>query len=75
LNHCVYFKFIQQGNLCAVGDSGGCITLLQLCEGLTHPQPNEKNIIGEEKDEKRASGTFSRTRRTSSVTKKKLFMI
>lgn len=36
----------QQGSFIATGDSGGVITLLQLCDGLVHPQHNEKNIIG-----------------------------
>lgn len=36
----------QQGSFIAAGDSAGVITLLQLCDGLVHPQPNEKNNIG-----------------------------
>eukprot|EP00747_Dinoflagellata_sp_TGD_P086147 gnl/TRDRNA2_/TRDRNA2_163163_c0_seq2.p2 gnl/TRDRNA2_/TRDRNA2_163163_c0~~gnl/TRDRNA2_/TRDRNA2_163163_c0_seq2.p2 ORF type:complete len:573 (+),score=135.62 gnl/TRDRNA2_/TRDRNA2_163163_c0_seq2:78-1796(+) len=36
-----------QGNLMAVGDSDGVITLLQLCDGLVQPGPNEKNVIGQ----------------------------
>merc|ERR1712194_905193 len=36
----------QQGTFIAAGDSGGVITLLQLCDGLVQPQPNEKNNIG-----------------------------
>mmetsp|Transcript_43316 Transcript_43316/g.97778 ORF Transcript_43316/g.97778 Transcript_43316/m.97778 type:complete len:576 (-) Transcript_43316:137-1864(-) len=35
------------GQLAAVGDSSGVITLLQLCDGLVHPGPNEKNLIGQ----------------------------
>lgn len=35
------------GSLAAVGDADGVITLLQLCEGLVQPGPNEKNIIGQ----------------------------
>lgn len=34
-----------QGNLMAVGDADGVITLLQLCDGLYHMQPNEKTLI------------------------------
>jgi len=34
------------GQLIAVGDSDGCITLLSVCDGLVHMQPNEKNHIG-----------------------------
>lgn len=34
------------GAYAAVGDSEGVITLLQLCDGLVHPMPNEKNVIG-----------------------------
>ncbi|CAJ1383167.1 unnamed protein product [Effrenium voratum] len=36
----------SQGRLAAVGDAGGVITLLQLCDGLVDPGPNEKNMIG-----------------------------
>lgn len=36
-----------QGSLVAVGDSEGVITLLQLCDSLTQPMPNEKNVIGQ----------------------------
>lgn len=35
------------GSLAAVGDANGTITLLQLCDGLIAPGPNEKNIIGQ----------------------------
>lgn len=35
-----------QGSLMAVGDSEGSITLLQLCETLIKPGPNEKGVIG-----------------------------
>jgi len=35
------------GQLAAVGDSDGVITLLQLCDGLVHMGSNEKNIIGQ----------------------------
>jgi len=35
-----------QGRLAAVGDSGGVITLLNLCDGLVDPGPNEKNLLG-----------------------------
>jgi len=35
-----------QGRLAAVGDSGGVITLLNLCDGLVEPGPNEKNLLG-----------------------------
>lgn len=35
-----------QGRLAAVGDAGGTITLLSLCDGLVDPGPNEKNLIG-----------------------------
>jgi dynein intermediate chain 2, axonemal len=34
------------GKLAAVGDADGVITLLQLCDGLADPMPNEKNLIG-----------------------------
>jgi dynein intermediate chain 2 len=37
----------NQGNLAAVGDADGNVTLLQLCESLAHPGPNEKNVIGQ----------------------------
>ncbi|CAK8996443.1 unnamed protein product [Durusdinium trenchii] len=36
----------SHGRLAAVGDAGGVITLLQLCDGLVEPGPNEKNAIG-----------------------------
>merc|ERR1719387_2425887 len=36
----------SQGQLMAVGDSEGGITLLSLCESLVKPGPNEKNVIG-----------------------------
>ena len=36
-----------QGSLIAIGDSGGVVTLTQLCDGLVNPQPNEKNLIGQ----------------------------
>lgn len=36
----------SQGSLIAVGDADGCISLLQLCDGLTQIQPNEKNALG-----------------------------
>lgn len=35
-----------QGGLAAVGDSEGVITLMQLCDGLIQPGPNEKGMIG-----------------------------
>lgn len=35
-----------QGKYAAVGDAGGVITLLHLCDGLVDPGPNEKNLIG-----------------------------
>lgn len=35
------------GSLIAVGDADGCISLLQLCDGLVHAQPNEKGIVGQ----------------------------
>jgi dynein intermediate chain 2 len=43
------------GQFAAVGDSEGVITLLQLCEGLVQPMPNEKNMIGQifEREQKR----------------------
>jgi len=34
------------GQFVACGDSDGVITLLSLCDALTHMQPNEKNHIG-----------------------------
>merc|ERR1711920_1016191 len=37
----------SQGGLAAVGDADGVITLLQLCDGLVQPGPNEKNLIGQ----------------------------
>ncbi|CAE8709077.1 unnamed protein product [Polarella glacialis] len=37
----------SQGGLMAVGDAEGTITLLQLCDGLVDPGPNEKNLIGQ----------------------------
>jgi len=37
----------SSGQFAAVGDSDGVITLLQLCDGLVHPMPNEKNVIGQ----------------------------
>mmetsp|Transcript_119494 Transcript_119494/g.343260 ORF Transcript_119494/g.343260 Transcript_119494/m.343260 type:complete len:563 (-) Transcript_119494:118-1806(-) len=36
-----------QGSLAAVGDAGGVITLMQLCDGLVQPGPNEKMSIGQ----------------------------
>merc|ERR1740138_2063528 len=43
------------GSLAAVGDADGVITLLQLCDGLVQPMPNEKNILGQmfEREQKR----------------------
>jgi len=35
------------GQLAAVGDADGQITLLSLCDGLKDMQPNEKNILGQ----------------------------
>merc|ERR1719375_259581 len=37
----------DQGSLLAVGDADGNITLLQLCESLVKPGPNEKAVIGQ----------------------------
>merc|ERR1712048_261937 len=37
----------SQGTVAAVGDADGVITLLQLCDGLVAPGPNEKNVIGQ----------------------------
>ena len=34
------------GDLAAVGDGDGVITLLNMCEGLAQAQPNEKNLVG-----------------------------
>merc|ERR1711957_1132094 len=34
------------GQFAAVGDADGVVTLLQLCDGLFTPAPNEKNLIG-----------------------------
>jgi len=34
-----------QGQLVAVGDSDGVITMLQLCDGLVNMMPNEKNLV------------------------------
>jgi dynein intermediate chain 2 len=36
----------DQGQLLAVGDSEGQISLLQLCDSLVKPGPNEKGVIG-----------------------------
>merc|ERR1712190_543501 len=36
-----------QGTLAAVGSTDGAITLMQLCDGLVQPGPNEKNMIGQ----------------------------
>jgi len=36
-----------QGQFAVVGDADGVITLLQLCDGLYTPAPNEKNLIGQ----------------------------
>merc|ERR1719410_1929980 len=36
-----------QGQLVAVGDSDGVVTLLQLCDGLVNMMPNEKNLVGQ----------------------------
>jgi dynein intermediate chain 2 len=36
----------NSGSLAAVGDADGVITLLQLCDGLVQPGPNEKVVIG-----------------------------
>lgn len=36
----------NKGRFIALGDSGGQITLCELCDGLVDPKPNEKNIIG-----------------------------
>lgn len=37
----------SQGNLVAVGDAEGVITLLQVCDGLCHADPREKALIGQ----------------------------
>merc|ERR1719230_1360421 len=37
----------EQGQLLAVGDADGNITMLQLCESLVKPGPNEKAVIGQ----------------------------
>jgi len=37
----------SQGCLAAVGDADGVITLLQLCDGLVQPGPNEKMNVGQ----------------------------
>mmetsp|Transcript_59092 Transcript_59092/g.120441 ORF Transcript_59092/g.120441 Transcript_59092/m.120441 type:complete len:173 (+) Transcript_59092:2-520(+) len=37
----------SQGGLAAVGDADGTISLMQLCDGLVQPGPNEKNLIGQ----------------------------
>ncbi len=44
-----------QGKLVAIGDTDGNVTLLELCEELWQPGPNEKNVIGTlfERDEAR----------------------
>jgi dynein intermediate chain 2 len=34
------------GAFAAVGDSEGVVTLLKMCDALTQPGPNEKNVIG-----------------------------
>jgi len=36
-----------QGSMMAVGDAEGTITLMQLCDGLVHMMPNEKNLIAQ----------------------------
>mmetsp|Transcript_1257 Transcript_1257/g.2798 ORF Transcript_1257/g.2798 Transcript_1257/m.2798 type:complete len:574 (-) Transcript_1257:687-2408(-) len=36
----------SQGELLAMGDSNGIITLMQLCDGLIQMQPNEKGYVG-----------------------------
>lgn len=46
LGNFIFSQVQQQGNLVAVGDSDGVITLCQLCDGLAQAQPNEKNIVG-----------------------------
>jgi dynein intermediate chain 2 len=35
------------GSFTAVGDADGCVTLMQLCDGLVQPGPNEKNLLGQ----------------------------
>merc|ERR1719384_16828 len=35
------------GSLVAVGDAEGTISLMELCDGLVQPGPNEKNLIGQ----------------------------
>lgn len=35
------------GAFAAVGDSEGVVTMLHLCDALTQPGPNEKNVIGQ----------------------------
>jgi len=37
----------SQGSMMAVGDADGVITLMQLCDGLVHMMPNEKNLIAQ----------------------------
>jgi len=36
-----------QGNFVAVGDAEGVVSLMELCDGLVAPGPNEKNLIGQ----------------------------
>jgi len=61
------------GSLAAVGDADGVITLMQLCEGLVHPGPNEKNIIGHmfERETKREK-SLELIKKQGSATKKDL---
>jgi len=37
----------HSGRFVAVGDCTGTMTLLELCDGLVQPGPNEKNVIGQ----------------------------
>ena len=52
------------GHLVAVGDVNGTVSLLELCDSLARPQPNEKQAIGNmlEREAKREKNLESRAR-------------
>mmetsp|Transcript_114715 Transcript_114715/g.263321 ORF Transcript_114715/g.263321 Transcript_114715/m.263321 type:complete len:569 (+) Transcript_114715:42-1748(+) len=61
----------NQGKLVAVGDASGQITLLELCEGMVHPGPNEKNVIaGMMERETKREKNLEQARKAASVGKK-----
>eukprot|EP00921_Rhytidocystis_pertsovi_P005906 GHVQ01010093.1.p1 GENE.GHVQ01010093.1~~GHVQ01010093.1.p1 ORF type:complete len:180 (-),score=19.32 GHVQ01010093.1:191-730(-) len=60
----------NQGELCAVGDTEGTVTILRLCDELYVPHPTEKNAIGQMFDrETRREKNLEQWKRQSEVGK------